>query len=315
MHFTTVTANPCIDRTIQVDSVNLGHSHRIQKTICDFSGKGINVSLALTQLGMPVKSVCLSHSDGEAANFFKQKDMDAELIPVPGNVRINIKLFETSTGCMTEFNEKGTPLDCETALDCYSRCQKNVLPTTSVLILGGSVPPGFPDDFYYELGKSAQEYDVPFILDASGPLLLNGMEASPVLIKPNEEEYYATFGVHPSVTQEFCASYRQILMEHNIAYGAVSLGEKGPLLVTPEAAWYSEPVSVDVKGVQGAGDSMVSGFAYAIAEQHTQGDQLLKMAVSCAHTRFSGTARHANVHHGRRGKRFPLTPVKRLCTF
>ena len=100
MHFTTVTANPCIDRTIQVDSVNLGHSHRIQKTICDFSGKGINVSLALTQLGMPVKSVCLSHSDGEAADFFKQRDMDAELIPVPGNVRINIKLFETSTGCM-----------------------------------------------------------------------------------------------------------------------------------------------------------------------------------------------------------------------
>ena len=184
MHFTTVTANPCIDRTIQVDSVNLGHSHRIQKTICDFSGKGINVSLALTQLGMPVKSVCLSHSDGEAANFFKQKDMDAELIPVPGNVRINIKLFETSTGCMTEFNEKGTPLDCETALDVI-RAVKNVLPTTSVLILGGSVPPGFPDDFYYELGKSAQEYDVPFISDASGPLLLNGMEASPVLIKPN----------------------------------------------------------------------------------------------------------------------------------
>ena len=80
MHFTTVTANPCVDRTIQVDSVNLGHSHRIQKTICDFSGKGINVSLALTQLGMPVKSVCLSHSDGEAADFFKQREMDAELM-------------------------------------------------------------------------------------------------------------------------------------------------------------------------------------------------------------------------------------------
>ena len=175
MHFTTVTANPCIDRTIQVDSVNLGHSHRVQKTICNFSGKGINVSLALTQLGMPVKSVCLSHSDGEAADFFKQKGMDAELIPVPGNVRINIKLFETSTGCMTEFNEKGTPLDRETATDVI-RAVKNVLPTTSVLILGGSVPPGFPDDFYYELGKSAQEYDVPFILDASGPLLLNGFD-------------------------------------------------------------------------------------------------------------------------------------------
>lgn len=67
---------------------------------------------------------------------------------------------------------------------------------------------------------------MPFLLDASGPLLVNGMEASPVLIKPNEEEYYATFGVHPSVTQEFCASYRQLLMAHNIAYGAVSLGKR-----------------------------------------------------------------------------------------
>lgn len=205
------------------------------------------------------------------------------------------------------------PLHPETAVDVI-RAVKNVLPTTSVLILGGSVPPGFPDDFYYELGKSAQEYDVPFILDASGPLLLNGMEASPVLIKPNEEEYYATFGVHPSVTQEFCASYRQILMEHNIAYGAVSLGEKGALLVTPEAAWYSEPVSVDVKGVQGAGDSMVSGFAYAIAKQHTQGDQLLKMAVSCAHASLELPGTQMCTMAGVE-KRFPLTPVKRLCTF
>lgn len=214
---------------------------------------------------------------------------------------------------MTEFNEKGSPLHPETAVDVI-RAVKNVLPTTSVLILGGSVPPGFPDDFYYELGKSAQEYDVPFILDASGPLLLNGMEAAPVLIKPNEEEYYATFGVHPSVTQEFCASYRQILMEHNIAYGAVSLGEKGALLVTPEAAWYSEPVSVDVKGVQGAGDSMVSGFAYAIAKQHTQGDQLLKMAVSCAHASLELPGTQMCTMAGVE-KRFPLTPVKQLCTF
>ena len=155
---------------------------------------------------------------------------------------------------------------------------------------------------------------IPFLLDASGPLLLNGMEASPVLIKPNEEEYYATFGVHPSVTQKFCASYHQLLLAHNIAYGAVSLGEKGALLVTPEAAWYSEPVSVDVKGVQGAGDSMVSGFAYAIAKQCTQGDQLLKMAVSCAHASLELPGTQMCTMAGVE-KRFPLTPVKQFCTF
>ena len=91
-------------------------------------------------------------------------------------------------------------------------------------------------------------------------------------------------------------------------------GEKGALLVTPEAAWYSEPVSVDVKGVQGAGDSMVSGFAYVIAKQCTQGDQLLKMAVSCAHASLELPGTQMCTMAGVE-KRFPLTPVKRLCTF
>ena len=66
MYITTVTVNPCIDRTIQVDHVTLEHSHRIQKTLCSFCGKGINVSLALDQIDQPVKTVCLCHSDGEA---------------------------------------------------------------------------------------------------------------------------------------------------------------------------------------------------------------------------------------------------------
>ena len=124
MHFTTVTANPCIDRTIQVDSVNLGHSHRIQKTICDFSGKGINVSLALTQLGMPVKSVCLSHSDGEAADFFKQREMDAELIPVP-ETSVSTSSCLNIYGLHDGVQRKGTPLHPETAVDVI-RAVKNV---------------------------------------------------------------------------------------------------------------------------------------------------------------------------------------------
>lgn len=70
----------------------------------------------------------------------------------------------------------------------------------------------------------------------------------------------------------------------------------------------------DVKGVQGAGDSMVSGFAYAIAEQHTQGNQLLKMAVSCAHASLELPGTQMCTMAGVE-KRFPLTPVKRLCTF
>lgn len=313
MHFTTVTVNPCIDRTIQIDTILPGHSHRIQKTLCNFSGKGINVSLALNQLGSQVKSVCLGHADGEAASFFSEKDMDVDLIAVSGKVRVNIKLFESVTGRMTEFNEKGEPMQRSTVENVLCAV-KRIMPTTSFLILGGSVPPGFPDDFYCTLGKIAHEHRVPFLLDATGSLLLNGMGAAPLLIKPNEEEYYATFGVRPSATHEFCASYHRILQEHNILYGAVSLGEKGALLLTPKTAWYSEPIHINVKGVQGAGDSMVSGFAYALDKKCTQGDQLLKMAVSCAHASLELPGTQMCTMDGVE-RRLPLTPVRQLCVF
>lgn len=313
MYITTVTANPCIDRTIQVDAVGLGRSHRIQSTRCDFSGKGINVSLALDQLGAPVRSLCLRHEDGEALRFFQAKGLEAELLPVPGKVRVNIKLFEAASGRMTEFNEKGAPLHPGTAREMVQALRR-LLPSTSLLVLSGSVPPGFPLDFYYEMGRAAQEADVPFLLDASGPLLRSGMEASPLLIKPNEEEYLAAFGVRPAVTPEFCLRYRQLLLTHNIPYGALSLGARGALLLTPTEAWYSEPVRVEVRGVQGAGDSMVAGFAYALVHQHTRGDQLLKMAVACAHASLERPGSQMCTLAGVE-KRLPLTPVQRICTF
>ena len=203
MYITTVTVNPCIDRTIQVDHVTMEHSHRIQKTLCSFCGKGINVSLALDQIDQPVKTVCLCHSDGEANNFFREKRLNSLLIPVPGKVRVNIKLFEQDSGRMTEFNEKGEPIELAT-VDKVLLAVNSILPTTALLVLAGSVPPGFPDTFYYELGMVAQEAGVPFLLDASGELMRQGMKASPLLIKPNEEEFLATFGIQPTVTEDFC---------------------------------------------------------------------------------------------------------------
>ena len=312
MYITTVTVNPCIDRTIQVDRVTPGHSHRIQKTLCSFRGKGINVSLALNQIEQPVKTVCLCHSDGEANNFFKENRLNSLLIPVPGKVRVNIKLFEQDSGRMTEFNEKGEPMDLAT-VDKVLLAVNSILPTTALLVLAGSVPPGFPDTFYYELGMVAQEAGVPFLLDASGELMRQGMKASPLLIKPNEEEFLATFGIQPAVTGEFCRVYRDMLDKHGISYGAVSMGEKGALLVTPTEAWFSEPVKIDVQGVQGAGDSMVAGFAAVLAKGNPSGEEMLRTAVACAHASLELPGTQMCTMEGLK-RRLPLTPVTRLCT-
>ena len=47
----TVTMNPAIDKTIEIDRLNRGNLNRIEKIEYDAGGKGINVSKTIHELG------------------------------------------------------------------------------------------------------------------------------------------------------------------------------------------------------------------------------------------------------------------------
>ena len=46
----TLTLNPCIDKTIYLDELEVGSYNRVKSTREDLSGKGLNVSIVLTNL-------------------------------------------------------------------------------------------------------------------------------------------------------------------------------------------------------------------------------------------------------------------------
>lgn len=48
----TVTLNPCVDRTIEVEKFQYGGTNKVLMTRNDISGKGINVNLVLQHLGI-----------------------------------------------------------------------------------------------------------------------------------------------------------------------------------------------------------------------------------------------------------------------
>lgn len=171
MRITTLTVNPCIDRTIVIGHLEHGKSHRIEKTILDFSGKGINVALALAELGADVTAVCADHEDGVERDFFaSHKNISSVLIPAKGATRVNIKLFEKQTHHMTEFNERGTPAD-DTQVNHFRAALCNLAKSSDLVVLAGSLSPGFPSDFYREIGQMFRQMNVPFILDASKEVL------------------------------------------------------------------------------------------------------------------------------------------------
>ena len=78
--FTTVTLNPCLDRTAFISGFQFGEFNAVTKSNVDISGKGINVSVALAQLGVPTHSVYFNYlTDKDTVpNFLAEKGIEVE---------------------------------------------------------------------------------------------------------------------------------------------------------------------------------------------------------------------------------------------
>ena len=108
---TTLTLNPCVDRTITINGFRYGGTNKITNVRSDISGKGINVSIALHQLGRETLCVGFNYSgDDTLTRDLSRMGIAYDLVDVPGKLRINIKAFDADKHVMTEFNEGGGPV-------------------------------------------------------------------------------------------------------------------------------------------------------------------------------------------------------------
>lgn len=277
----TVTLNPCIDRTIEIEKFLYGGTNKVLTTREDISGKGINVNLVLKHLSVPTLATGFDYINDHTklVDFFKQIDCPYVLESVEGSLRVNVKIFDTSTSVMSEFNDRGGMVS-EKAIDEYLEKLYVTFDNAEVIVVDGSVPPGVPTDIYARIIEEAAKRNVCTILDASGELLYKGIKAHPYLIKPNEAELAATYGVELKNKADIVKVARMAIDE-GVSSVCVSRGSKGALYVTANAVYEADPIHVDVKGVQGAGDSMVAGFCYGLFQKLGERD-LFAHAIACA---------------------------------
>ena len=281
----TVTANPCIDKTVAVEAFDLYRMNRARVLCTDPSGKGINVSKTLRAAGADTVCVGFDFTEGEASVL--AADLAAwgipfELVPVKGALRVCTKIFDESRKHTIELNEYGTAVlegDGEALLQKIQEVAKRC----EFLTLSGSLPKGLSKDFYARavraLKQSAPECRV--VVDAEGELLLQALEEAPFLIKPNIHELEGTFGCKIQSVQELDAVAKEILTRYDLGVICVSLGAKGAYIATRAEAYCCEPVSVEVRSLQGAGDAMVAGLCMAL-ERDLPLDMVLHYGVAMA---------------------------------
>ncbi|MGV9199786.1 MAG: 1-phosphofructokinase family hexose kinase, partial [Promethearchaeia archaeon] len=191
----TVTLNPAVDRTIELDHIKLGGLNRVKSTRLDASGKGINVSRVIHSLGG--ESIALGFLGGKNGLFIYEKIQELGIreafIRIQNSTRMNIKVLENETKQVTEFNEKG-PVIKDNEINELKRLLKENVKNEDFIIFSGSVPKNIPDSIYRELIQLLPR-EVKTILDSDGPLLKEGIKASPFLIKTNLGEFCRLTGI------------------------------------------------------------------------------------------------------------------------
>jgi fructose-1-phosphate kinase PfkB-like protein len=99
----------------------------------------------------------------------------------------------------------------------------------------------------------------------------------PDLVKPNVKELSTLCGRPLHLKREIIEAVRNLGIERAV----VSMGDKGALLVTPEAAWHASALPVSVLRTIGSGDALTAGLALGM-HRKMPWKKALAFATACA---------------------------------
>lgn len=277
----TVTMNPAIDKTVEIDQLIPGGLNRIRKVEYDAGGKGINVSKTIRELGGT--SIATGFLGGNAGktieNVLNEKSIKNDFIHVEGETRTNTKVFEKN-GAVTELNEPG-PAISKKQIQTLLQKLESYADEDTLFVLAGSIPKGVDQNIYAEITRLVHKKGAKVLLDADGELFRTSLEAVPDIIKPNrvELEEYAGFDYRASV-EELLDLARKI-RQKGIGTVAVSMGKSGALLVKEGYEVRCPALSVKAHSTVGAGDAMVAALAYSW-DQGLENESMTRLCIAAS---------------------------------
>ncbi|MCI8716129.1 MAG: 1-phosphofructokinase family hexose kinase [Oscillospiraceae bacterium] len=277
----TITTNPSLDYTVEVDLV-MGQVNRTKSEVIYPGGKGINVSLALQRLGQ--ETAALGFAAGRIGQTIRDllDDMGCphKLLELSGGgqSRINVKFM----GEETAVNGMGPNLG-EDDMARLLELLRGVDPTDAVVLSGWaqSIP------FYVSILQQVVATGCMTVLDCSGEALWQCLGCHPFLVKPNLLELGSLFGVEDLEYHEGVELARQL--QHEGARNVlVSMGGNGAFLLTEEQdLYFATACTGTIRNTVGAGDSLVAGFLTGLRQTGDFGEALRMGVAAGSATAFN----------------------------
>lgn len=260
----TVTLNPSLDYIAECKDFTLGATNRTSSEIIYPGGKGINVSIVLSNLGDRTTALgFLAGFTGEHIDsLIKDMGISSRMIRLnEGMSRINLKLKSKEE---TELNGKGPKISIIDIAHLYQKLES--ITEDDILVLAGSIPPSVSEGLYSDIMERLKEKKIKIVVDATKDLLMNVLDKKPFLIKPNIHELGELFNVKLDSADE-ALPYALKLKEMGAVNVIISMGKDGAMMVDEYGNSYAmnSPEGKLVNSV-GAGDSLVAGFLHKYLE-------------------------------------------------
>jgi 6-phosphofructokinase 2 len=261
----TLTLNPTIDKSTEVDSVASEIKLRCAAPTFDPGGGGINVSRAIHKLGGSSEALytCGGPPGEMLNNLLEREGLSQRPLAIDNLTRENLTVFETTSNLQYRFGMPGPDLTESE----WQACIDAVLESNAdYVVASGSLPPGVPDDFYATLATQATENGSRVIIDTSGDALQACRESRAYLMKPNLRELQQLAGRDFSDEEDIIRMARDLIGQGMAEALVISMGAQGATLVTADDSVQMRPPVVPIKSKVGAGDSMVGGMVRSLAD-------------------------------------------------
>jgi len=281
----TVTLNPAVDETLELESFNAGGVSSLVASSRSIGGKGINVARALGLLGNKAEALALVGENSR--QFFEEgarsEGMSLHCFTCPGETRVSQTIVFRQEGVNTHIRRPHGAARVEQGFAELRDWLASRLERGDYLVLSGSLQTSMPQDAWSDLTGLAHEKGALPVLDTSGEALEAGLAARPFMLKINIDEFMDLSEASSDEKADFKETV-QGMHESGIAIIVITMGAGGAVLSDGEGFYHARLDMTPGPGQQvwatGSGDAFLGGFVSGLTAASPLVD-CLKLGVAC----------------------------------
>ena len=274
----TLTLNPSLDYYMELnDSLDYEKTNRSELEYYLAGGKGVNVSIVLSNLGIQTKA--FGFIGGYNKDFYLRlleiyHNVEPSFVTVDGAIRLNVKVKGKQS---FEINANGAYIEQSAKDQLFSRIKR--LSSDDYLIISGNIQEQLRD-YIEEIVQYLNEENINFILDTDAFSARRLIKYKPLLVKPNINEINDFFE-RDDIDENNAFEYAQKLKDLGCKYVIVSMGRKGSVMIGEEGKYQAHAFDRCEVHSCGAGDSMIAGFIFSLQRGFDEANAY-KYSVCCA---------------------------------